>query len=63
MAAVATTAAYLLSEMFTDLGPIVNSVNNVTPDESGNVSIFGGGTTLTLTEDPENPGLYFVVGQ
>lgn len=63
LAAVATTAAYLLNQSFEDLGPIVNSVNNVQPDENGNVSIFGGGTTLMLTEDPQNPGLYYVTGQ
>lgn len=63
LAAVATTAAYLLSKSFEDLGPIVNSVNSVLPDENGNVSIFGGGTTLMLTEDAENPGLYHVTGQ
>ena len=61
LAAVATTAAYLLQEEFRELGPIVNSVNSVTPDESGNVSIFGGGTDLTLTEDSENTGLFHVV--
>ena len=63
LAAVATTAAYLLNQSFEDLGPIVNSVNSVLPDENGNVSIFGGGTTLMLTEDAENPGLYHVTGQ
>ena len=63
LAAVATTAAYLLNKSFEDLGPIVNSVNSVLPDENGNVSIFGGGTTLMLTEDSENPGLYHVTGQ
>ena len=63
LAAVATTAAYLLNQSFEDLGPIVNSVNSILPDENGNVSIFGGGTTLMLTEDAENPGLYHVTGQ
>lgn len=63
LAAVATTAAYLLTQSFEDLGPIVNSVNSILPDENGNVSIFGGGTTLMLTEDAENPGLYHVTGQ
>lgn len=60
MAAVVTTAAYLLSKSFDELGPLVNSVNNVEPDENGNVSIFGGGTDLSLTEDANNPGLYHV---
>lgn len=57
------TAAAIINDRFNDLGDIVNSVNGVSPDANGNVSIFGGGTTLSLVEDPDNPGLYHVVGQ
>lgn len=63
MVAVQVTALALLNDQFGNMDQLVTSVNNVVPDESGNVSIFGGGTTLMLTEDPENPGLYHVTGQ
>lgn len=63
MVAVQVTALALLNDQFGDMDQLVTSVNNVVPDANGNVSIFGGGTTLTLTEDPANPGLYHVTGQ
>ena len=63
MVAVQVTALALLNDQFGNMDQLVTSVNNIVPDESGNVSIFGGGTTLTLTEDPANPGLYHVTGQ
>lgn len=63
MVAVQVTALALLNDQFGNMDQLVTSVNNVVPDANGNVSIFGGGATLTLTEDPENPGLYHVTGQ
>lgn len=55
-AAVITSANFVLDYF----GPIVKTVNNILPDAEGNISIFGGGTNLQLTEDPQNPGLYHV---
>lgn len=63
MVAVQVTALALINDQFGNMDQLVTSVNNVVPDDNGNVSIFGGGTTLTLTEDPANPGLYYVTGQ
>ena len=58
--AVQVTALALLNDQFGDMDKLVTSVNGVGADANGNVSIFGGGTTLSLTEDPNNPGLYHV---
>ena len=63
MVAVQVTALGLLNDQFGDMDKLVTSVNGVGADANGNVSIFGGGTTLMLTEDPDNPGLYYVAGQ
>lgn len=63
MVAVQVTALALLNDQFGDMDKLVTSVNGVGADVNGNVSIFGGGTTLMLTEDPDNPGLYYVAGQ
>lgn len=63
MVAVQVTALALLNDQFGNMDKLVTSVNGVEADANGNVAIFGGGTTLMLTEDPENPGLYHVTGQ
>lgn len=60
MVAVQVTALAMLNDQFGDMDKLVTSVNGVIPDANGNVAIFGGGTTLTLTEDQNNPGLYHV---
>lgn len=57
MSAAVITAAAIVTDYF---GPFVRSVNNIEADANGNISIFGGGTNLQLTEDPQNPGLYHV---
>ena len=63
MVAVQVTALALINQQFGDIGQLVTSVNGILPNDAGNISIFGGGTTLALTEDPQNPGLYHVTGQ
>ena len=63
LAAVCVTAAYFLRDDLLNLGPLVNSVNGVQPDGSGNVSIFGGGTDLALKEDTTRPGLFHVTSE
>lgn len=60
MVAVQVTALGLLNDQFGNMDSIVTSVNNVRPGEDGNVSIFGGGTDLSLTEDENEPGLFHV---